>query len=91
MRLTVEDAEKQGLLGKVKVKVDGQYVKGATIADEEQGYIERFKYKDGKVVINYDLEEAEREIIKGHVQIEIDGDTNEASETQTALTSAEET
>ncbi|MDQ9019902.1 hypothetical protein RFI02_02150 [Acinetobacter sichuanensis] len=71
MRLTVEDAEKQGLLGKVKVKVDGQYVKGVTIADEEQGYIERFKYKDGKVVINYNLEEAEREIIRGVVEIEI--------------------
>lgn len=78
MRLTVEDATKHGLLGRIKVKVDGQYVRGVTIADEEQGYVECYKYKDGKLVLSRHSDDIEREIITGLVEIEI---TNETSKT----------
>ena len=79
MRLTVDEAIDRGLLGRVKVKVDGEYVKGVTVADEEQGYAECFKFKNGRVVVNETTMEAETEVIRGRVEIEIDGANDESS------------
>lgn len=90
MRLTVEDAKKHGLLGRIKVKVDGQYVRGITIADEEQGYVECYKYKDGKLVLSRHSDDVEREIIKGHVEIEITNETPKTTD-QAADNHTEET
>ena len=48
MRLTVKEAIDRDLLGRVNIKLNGEYVQGVIVADEEQGYIERFKKVDGK-------------------------------------------
>ena len=78
MRLTVDEAIDLGLLGKVKVKLNGEYVRDVVVADEEEGYIKRFKKVDGKFVINRKREDVETEILYGNVVIEI---SNEATQT----------
>lgn len=78
MRLTVDEAIDRGLLGKVKVKLNGEYVRDVVVADEEEGYIKRFKKVDGKLVINRKREDVETEILYGNVVIEI---SNEATQT----------
>ena len=76
MRLTVDEAIDLGLLGKVKVKLNGEYVRDVVVADEEEGYIERFKKVDGKFVVNRKRKDVETEILYGNVVIEI---SNEAT------------
>lgn len=78
MRLTVDEAIDRGLLGKVKVKLNGEYVRDVVVADEEEGYIKRFKKVGGKLVINRKREDVETEILYGNVVIEI---SNEATQT----------
>lgn len=78
MRLTVDEAIERGLLGKVKVKLNGEYVGDVAVADEEEGYIKRFKRVDGKFVINRKREEVETEVLHGNVVIEI---SNEVTQT----------
>lgn len=72
MRLTVDEAIKRGINGKVRVTLNGEAVSHVVVADEEQGYIERFKQVGGRMVIDRNLGEAVREIIKGIVVIEVD-------------------
>ena len=84
MRLTGDEAIERGLLGRVKIKLNGEYVQGAIVADEEQGYIERFKKVDGKFVVNRKREEVETDVLHGNVVIEI---SNEATQTAKQTTS----
>lgn len=83
MRLTVDEAIDRGLLGRVKVKLDGEYVQGVIVADEEQGYIERFKKIDGRFVVNHDREEVETEVLRGNVVIEISDETTQTAKQTT--------
>ena len=78
MKLTVDEAIERGLLGKVKVKLNGEYVGDVVVADEEDGCIKRFKKVDGKLVINRKREDVETEILYGNVVIEI---SNEVTQT----------
>lgn len=78
MRLTVDEAVERGLLGKVKVKLNGEYVRDVVVADEEEGYIKRFKRVDGVFVINRKREDVETEVLHGNVVIEI---SDEATQT----------
>ena len=75
MRLTVDEAIERGLLGKVKVKLNGEYVRDVVVADEEEGYIKRFKKVDGKFVINRKRDDIETEVLHGNVVIEISDET----------------
>lgn len=83
MRLTVDEAIERGLLGRVKIKLNGEYVQGAIVADEEQGYIERFKKVDGKLVIDRKREEIETEVLHGNVVIEISNETTQTAKQTT--------
>jgi len=83
MRLTVDEAIERGLLGRVKVRLNGEYVQGAIVADEEQGYIERFKKVDGKFVVNRKREEVETEVLHGNVVIEIGYETTQTAKQTT--------
>ena len=58
-------------------------MRGITIADEEQGYVECYKYKDGKLVLSRYSDDVEREIIKGHVEIEITNETPKTTDKTT--------
>ena len=78
MRLTVDEAIERGLLGKVKVKLNGEYVRDVVVADEEEGYIKRFKRVDGVFVINRKRDDIETEVLHGNVVIEI---SDEATQT----------
>ncbi|WP_218209090.1 hypothetical protein [Acinetobacter sp. F9] len=83
MRLTVDEAIDLGLLGKVKVKLNGEYVRDVVVADEEEGYIKRFKRVDGKFVINRKREEVETEVLHGNVVIEIGNETTQTAKQTT--------
>ena len=83
MRLTVDEAIERGLLGRVKIKLNGEYVQGAIVADEEQGYIERFKKVDGKFVVNRWRKDIETETLYGNVVIEISHETTQTAKQTT--------
>ena len=83
MRLTVDEVIERGLLGKVKVKLNGEYVWYVVVADEEEGYIRRFKKVDGKFVINRKREEVETEVLHGNVVIEISNETTQTAKQTT--------
>lgn len=83
VKLTVDEAIERGLLGKVKVKLNGEYVQGAIVADEEQGYIERFKKVDGKFVVNRWRKDIETETLYGNVVIEIRDETTQTAKQTT--------
>ncbi len=78
MRLTVDEAIERGLLGKVKIKFNGEYVRDVIVADEEEGYIKRFKKVDGVFVINRKRDDVETEVLYGNAVIEI---SDEATKT----------
>lgn len=83
MRLTVDEAIERGLLGKVKVKLNGEYVRDVVVADEEGGYIKRSKRVDGVFVINRKRDDIETEVLHGNVVIEI---SDEATQTEKQTT-----
>lgn len=83
MKLTVDEAIERGLLGKVKVKLNGEYVRDVVVADEEEGYIKRFKKVDGKFVINHKREDVETEVLYGNVVIEISDETTQTAKQTT--------
>ncbi|WP_336023441.1 hypothetical protein [Acinetobacter lwoffii] len=83
MRLTVDEAIDRGLLSKVKVKLNGEYVRDVVVADEEEGYIKRFKRVDGKLVINRKREDVETEVLYGNVVIEISDETTQTAKQTT--------
>lgn len=83
MRLTVDEAIERGLLGKVKVKLNGEYVRDVVVADEEEGYIKRFKRVDGVFVINRKREDVETEVLYGNVVIEISNETTQTAKQTT--------
>ena len=90
MRLTVKEAIDRDLLGKVKIKLNGEYVQGVIVADEDQGYIERFKKVDGKFVVNRRRKEIETETLYGNVVMEIRDETTQTAK-QTAGNDTEDT
>ena len=73
MRLSVSDLheydeEKLALCRRVVILVDGVQVKNCTEADEEKGFVVRFKLDDhGKLILNGS--EIETETLYGNVQI----------------------
>lgn len=73
MRLSVSDLheydeEKQALCRRVVVLLDGEQVKNCTEADEEEGFVVRFKLdENGMLTVNG--AEIETETLYGNVQI----------------------
>lgn len=72
MRLDIADmldwtVEQAQLANNCKIYLNGEEVKYVTVADEEQGYIERYKELDGKFVREGDEIAIER--LEGEVQI----------------------
>lgn len=82
MRLTVDEAIERGL-SKVKVKLNGEYVRDVVVADEEEGYIKRFKRVDGKFVVNRWRKDIETETLYGNVVIEISDETTQTAKQTT--------
>lgn len=83
MRLTVKEAIDRDLLGRVKIKLNGEYVQGVIVADEDQGYIERFKKVDGEFVVNRRRKEIETETLYGNVVIEMRDETTQTAKQTT--------
>lgn len=73
MRVTVDDfidnQDVQRKFNGVRVMVNGIQHDYVIIADQERGYIEKYrKNEDGSLVLNADRSEVLTEIIKGDVQ-----------------------
>lgn len=83
MKLTVDEAIERGLLGKVKIKLNGECVQDVIVADEEEGYIKRFKKVDGVFVTNRKRDDIETEVLQGNVVIEISDETTETAKQTT--------
>lgn len=75
MRLTVDDVNRdpKRYVGKVSIFLNDHEVRNVLVADEEQGYIERAKMENGKLVIDKGRGEVVREKLYGKVRVVIEG------------------
>lgn len=76
MRISVEDIHKHKLLEKAKVTVllDGKKCGHVIVADEDEGYVDRYvTNEDGRVQLEEDGSDAAQERVYGDVELILEG------------------